>query len=74
MPRAGYAGFQVPEIVGATRVVSPRFVRAAHRAGLAVQVWTVNDPADAARLLDWGVDALITDRPDVLVPLCRPRR
>jgi glycerophosphoryl diester phosphodiesterase len=69
VPRGAYAGFQVPEIAGATRVVSPRFLRAAHRAGLPVQVWTVNDEAAAVRLLDWGVDALITDRPDLLVPL-----
>jgi glycerophosphoryl diester phosphodiesterase len=64
-----YGGYQVPEIAGATRVVSPRFVADAHHAGLAVQVWTVDRPEDARRLLDWQVDALITDRPDVLVPL-----
>jgi glycerophosphoryl diester phosphodiesterase len=67
----GYAGYQVPEAAGRTRVVSPRFVEHAHRAGLAVQVWTVDDEADARRLLEWGVDALITDRPDRLVPLVR---
>lgn len=66
-----YAGFQVPELAGRTRVVSPRFVRRAHATGLGVQVWTVNEPRDAARLLDWGVDALITDRPDLIVPLVR---
>jgi glycerophosphoryl diester phosphodiesterase len=64
-----YAGYQVPEVAGGTRVVSPRFVEYAHRAGLAVQVWTVDAEADARRLLGWGVDALITDRPDRLVPL-----
>lgn len=62
--RPAYQEFQVPERSGSTRVVSPRFVRAAHRAGIDVKVWTVNDPADMARLLGWGVDALITDRPD----------
>ena len=66
-----YGGYQIPEHAGATRVVSPRFVRDARRAGLAVQVWTVNEEADARRLLGWGVDALITDRPDVIVPLVR---
>jgi glycerophosphoryl diester phosphodiesterase len=65
---ARYAGFQVPERAGVTRVVSPRFVAQAHRAGLAVQVWTVDTEADARRLLAWGVDALITDRPDIIVP------
>ncbi len=64
-----YAGYQVPELSGRTRVVSPRFVAGAHRAGLGVQVWTVDSEADALRLISWGVDALITDRPDRLVPL-----
>jgi glycerophosphoryl diester phosphodiesterase len=67
--RARYSGYQVPEWAGRTRVVSPRFVHDAHRFGLAVQVWTVDDVDDARRLLDWGVDALITDRPDLMVPL-----
>jgi glycerophosphoryl diester phosphodiesterase len=69
--RADYAGYQVPEWAGRTRVVSPRFVADAHRAGLGVQVWTVDTEADARRLLGWGVDALITDRPDIIAPVCR---
>jgi glycerophosphoryl diester phosphodiesterase len=70
--RVGYSGFQVPEVSGLTRVVSPRFVDYAHRAGLGVQVWTVDAEHDARRLLGWGVDALITDRPDLIVPLVNP--
>jgi len=66
-----YAGYQVPERRGMTRVVSERFVADSHRAGLGVQIWTVNDEADARRLLAWGADALITDRPDLMVPLVR---
>jgi len=62
-----YQGFQVPERAGSTRIVSKRFVDMAHRADLGVQVWTVDDEADARRLLEWGVDALITDRPDVMI-------
>ena len=69
--RASYLGYQVPEFVGRTRVVSPRFVSDAHRAGLAVQVWTIDTEPDARRLLSWGVDALITDRPDLIVPIAR---
>jgi glycerophosphoryl diester phosphodiesterase len=69
-----YAGFQVPERAGRTRVVSRRFVEAAHRAGLGVQVWTVDMAAEAERLLAWDVDGLITDRPDVIVPIVRGRR
>ena len=45
---AAYQGYQVPERSGSTRVVSARFVEHAHRAGLAVQVWTVNDEATRA--------------------------
>jgi glycerophosphoryl diester phosphodiesterase len=69
--RVSYAGYQVPERSGRTRVISPRFVEYAHRAGLGVQVWTVDTEADARRLLGWGVDALITDRPDIIVPIVR---
>ena len=65
--RVPYRAFQVPEQSGRLRVVSPRFIRAAHRANLAFQVWTVNDEADMRRLLDWGVDGLISDRPDEAV-------
>jgi glycerophosphoryl diester phosphodiesterase len=72
--RVAYDGYQVPEWSGRTRVVSPRFVADAHRAGLGVQVWTVDTTDDATRLLDWGVDALITDRPDLIVPVVRAHR
>ena len=71
--RVAYQGFQVPERAGATRIVSPNFVACAHRAGLGVQVWTVNTEADARRLLAWGVDALITDCPDIIVPIVHGR-
>jgi glycerophosphoryl diester phosphodiesterase len=65
--------FQVPERSGSTRVVSPRFVRHAHQRGVAVQVWTVDDAGDMRRLLDWGVDGLISDRPDVAVEVVSKR-
>jgi glycerophosphoryl diester phosphodiesterase len=66
-----YDGYQVPEHAGRTHVVTPRFIENAHRAGLAVQVWTVDTEPHAVRLLKWGVDALITDRPDIIVPAVR---
>jgi len=69
--RVAYNGYQVPEVSGSTRVVSPQFVEGAHRAGLGVQVWTVDTEEAARRLMTWGVDALITDRPDLIVPLVR---
>jgi glycerophosphoryl diester phosphodiesterase len=62
---AGYREFQVPVWSGMTPIVTRRFVRAAHRAGVAVKVWTVNDPVQMRQLLAIGVDALITDRPDL---------
>ena len=70
--RVTYAGYQVPEISGNARVVSTRFVKDAHCRGLGVHVWTVDAAPDARRLLQWGVDGLITDRPDLIVPVCRP--
>ena len=66
-----YREFQVPEMAGSTRVVSPRFVRYAHQAGCPVKVWTVDEEADMRRLLSWGVDAIISDRPDTAVRVVR---
>ena len=43
-----------------------KFVAAAHAAGAQVHAWTVNAAADMSRLLDLGVDGIITDRPDIL--------
>ncbi len=59
-------GFQLPEWSGRLRAVTPRMIRAAHAANLPVFVWTVNDPRDMRRLLNWGVDGIMTDRPDLL--------
>lgn len=66
MPRQGADCVQVPIRVGRIRIVTAAFVRAAHRAGLPVHVWTVNDPATMHELLDLGVDGVMTDRPRVL--------
>ena len=44
--------------------VTPDLVRRAHAASLAVNVWTVNDPRDIARLAEWGVDGIMSDYPE----------
>ena len=57
---------QIPESFRGVTVTNAAVVRAAHRAGLQVHVWTVDDPAAMTRLLDLGVDGLMTDRPAAL--------
>ena len=49
--------------------VDPDLVRMAHECGLSVFVWTVDEPEDMSYLVRLGVDAIITDRPDVLLSL-----
>ena len=67
VPRpASAVAAQVPVRHGRVRVVDDRFVRSAHRTGLQVHVWTIDDPAEMERLLDLGVDGLMTDRIEVL--------
>lgn len=60
---------QVPQTQGGLRVVTPHFVRAAHDRGLLVHVWTIDETADMRRLIQMGVDGIITDRPDRLLAL-----
>jgi glycerophosphoryl diester phosphodiesterase len=57
---------QVPTHQGPIPIVDRRFVAAAHDRGLEVHVWTIDDRAEMERLLDLGVDGIMTDRPDVL--------
>jgi glycerophosphoryl diester phosphodiesterase len=56
---------QIPEYID----VTSEFIDAAHKRNLKVHVWTVNDPAEMQRLLDAGVDGIITDYPDRLLEL-----
>jgi glycerophosphoryl diester phosphodiesterase len=56
---------QVPQRWGILRI-DRRFVKAAHRAGLPVHVWTIDEESDMDRLLDLGVDGIMTDRPRLL--------
>jgi glycerophosphoryl diester phosphodiesterase len=64
---------QVPVRYGAIEVVTPGFVKRAHHLGLVVHVWTVNDPAEMRRLLQLGVDGLVTDRADLLRDVLQER-
>jgi glycerophosphoryl diester phosphodiesterase len=57
---------QVPTHYRRRVLVDHRFLRAAHDRSLKVHVWTVDEPAEMHRLLDLGVDGLMTDRPTVL--------
>lgn len=60
----GVDALQIPEKQGRIRVLTPRLLAAAHRAGVEVHVWTVNDERDMRRLVDLGVDGIVTDRAD----------
>ncbi|MFJ6845508.1 glycerophosphodiester phosphodiesterase [Streptomyces griseoluteus] len=64
--RGSAVAAQVPEAQSGVPVADARFVRAAHARGLQVHVWTVNDPGRMHRLLELGVDGIMTDHIDTL--------
>ncbi|EPD61185.1 glycerophosphodiester phosphodiesterase [Streptomyces sp. HGB0020] len=64
--RGSAVAAQVPESQSGIQVVDHRFVRTAHARGLQVHVWTVNEPERMHRLLDLGVDGIMTDHIDTL--------
>ena len=65
-PQLRSVAFQVPERQGDLVIVDEPFVAAAHAAGMAVHVWTVNDPLAMQRLVDLGVDGIMSDLPTQL--------
>jgi glycerophosphoryl diester phosphodiesterase len=62
---------QIPERIGPFQVVTRRFVADAHGLGLPVVIWLVDRPEDMRRLLDLGVDGIMTDRPDLAQAVIR---
>ena len=54
---------QIPVVFGRRRLDTPRLIGDAHRFGIAVRYWTVNDPETMERLIDRGADGIITDHP-----------
>lgn len=73
LTRGHVAALQVPVRHGRIPVTTPRLVRKAHRQGVAVHVWTVDEPAQMETLLRMGVDGLMTDRTDVLKDVLNSR-
>jgi glycerophosphoryl diester phosphodiesterase len=65
--------FQVPATYDELTVVDEQFVETAHRAGVAVHVWTINEVDEMSRLLDLGVDGIISDTPTPLARLLEQR-
>jgi glycerophosphoryl diester phosphodiesterase len=61
--------FSTPEYHGRLHLITERFVRGAHVHNMQVHVWTVNEVQDMKRLIDWGIDGIITDFPDRLLDL-----
>lgn len=65
--------FQVPASFEGIDVVTEQFIEVAHRHGVAVHVWTINEVDEMDQLLDLGVDGLISDTPTQLVQLLEKR-
>lgn len=63
---------QIPERHGALTVLTPALLRAAHRAGAEVHVWTINDPEVMLRLARLGVDGIVSDRADLALSTLNP--
>jgi len=48
-------------------IMTARFIRESHAKGIAVEPWTVDDPELMKKYIEWGVDGIITDRPDIMI-------
>ena len=65
---------QIPPRFGDIELVTAERVAAAHRYGLEVHVWTINDPSEMERLLALGVDGIISDLPGLARTVVEPHR
>ncbi|QEO10023.1 glycerophosphodiester phosphodiesterase family protein [Protaetiibacter larvae] len=70
---SGVHAVQLPTRAAGLSVVTARSIRSFHAVGVEVHIWTVNDPAEMVRLLDAGVDGIVTDRADLAVPIVAAR-
>jgi glycerophosphoryl diester phosphodiesterase len=71
LSKPSYQALQGPETYRGLRIVTPELVRGAHERGLRVDVWTIDHEPDMRRLLGFGVDGIMTDRPDILARVLR---
>jgi glycerophosphoryl diester phosphodiesterase len=73
-PRPGVMALQIPTHFGRHPLVTPELVAHAHRHGVQVHVWTINDPDEMRSLLDLEVDGIISDHPARLRDVVAERR
>lgn len=66
-----FYSLQVPEESSGITVLTESFITAAHERNLAVEPWTINDEETMRKLIAWGVDGIMTDRPDIMVEILK---
>ncbi|MCU1480807.1 MAG: glycerophosphodiester phosphodiesterase [Subtercola sp.] len=69
----GIDAVQVPVRAAGITIAAPRVLRSIHAAGVEVHIWTINAPEEMTRLLDLGVDGIVTDRIDIALDLVANR-
>jgi glycerophosphoryl diester phosphodiesterase len=72
-PEPGISALQIPAEFAGRPLVTPELVAHAHRHGVQVHVWTINEPAEMRRLLELGVDGIVSDFPARLAALIASR-
>jgi glycerophosphoryl diester phosphodiesterase len=64
-----YCSLTIPEKIGPIRFITPDFIKFAHLMSIAVLVWTINDEKEMKKFLDWNIDGIFTDSPEILIKL-----